>query len=476
MDDARVPDPTSFFSWELGRENQYVVQRQFANSLVAHEGRLLKILGIGFGLAIVIGAAIGNGILRNPGIVVANLGAAWLVVAAWTVGGIIALIGANTYAELSTALPEDGGPYVFIRRAYGDFWGFAGGMSDIAQNCFALAYFTITIGEFLRLIVPAIDGWHGAIGIAFLLLFTLLNWIGLRAGDFTQKLTSLIKVGSLITLVVVCFAFGPVEVAPAAPVDSVLSRADPLLILGGFALAMNAVIGTYSGWNTAVYFSEENTDSARSVPRSLFFGVGTVLVIYVLVNAALVYAMPIDNIAASKLPAADFITGLVGGVGGTIITVLAICSVLGVMNAGLLFVPRITFALARGGFLPARFADVNKGGTPAPALFLTTCLALILAISGTYETLLEISAFIALTIDSLIYLALFVLRRREPELARPYRAIGYPILPAIALAAALFILALFVVGNTINSLIAVGIFVASYPIFLLIKLAMKRSK
>lgn len=442
----------------------------------AHRGHLLKILGVGFGLAIVIGAAIGNGILRNPGIVAANLGTAWLVVTAWTVGGIISLIGANTYAELSTALPEDGGPYVFIRRAYGDFWGFAGGMSDFAQNACALAYFTITIGEFLRMIFPAIDGYHNAMGIGFLLLFTFLNWIGLRAGDFTQKVTSLAKVVSLFALVVACFAFGPVETTAAPPVASVLTRTEPLLLIGGFALAMNAVIGTYAGWNTAVYFSEENTDSSRSVPRSLLGGVATVMVIYVLVNAALVYAMPIGSIAASKLPAADFITGVMGSVGGTLLTCLAVCSVLGVMNASLLFAPRISFALARSGFLPARFADVNKGGTPAPALFLTASLGLIFALSGTYETLLEISVFLVLAIDSAVYLALFVLRQKEPELARPYRARGYPVLPAIALAAALSILGLFIIGNTTNSMISIGVIAATYPIFRIVRLIMRRSE
>ena len=450
--------------------------QSIGNVFTAHEGRLLKILGIGFGLAIVIGTAVGNGILRNPGIVAANLGSAWLVVAVWAIGGFIALIGANTYAELATALPEDGGPYVFIRRAYGDFWGFAGGMCDFVQNGCSIAYFTITIGEFSRMIFPAVGERHQVVGISCLLVLTFLNWIGLRAGEFAQKLTSLIKVAALFALVAACIAFGPIRATGAPPVESVLTGSNPWIILGGFALAINAVIGTYAGWNTAVYFSEENVDCSRCVPRSLFGGVATVMVIYVLVNAALLYAMPIESIAASKLPAADFVTGLLGSAGGTLITALAICSVLGVMNAGLLFVPRIVFAMSRGGYLPARFAEVNKGGTPAPALFLTVFVALICALSGTYETLLEISVFLFLASDSAVYLALFVLRRREPELLRPYHARGYPILPALALAAALFILGLFVVGNTTNSLISIGILVATYPVFLIVRTIMRRSK
>jgi APA family basic amino acid/polyamine antiporter len=249
-----------------------------------------------------------------------------------------------------------------------------------------------------------------------------------------------------------------------------------MLVVSGWALAMNAVMGTYSGWNTAVYFSEENTNASRSLPKSLFGGLTTVAIIYVLVNAALLYAMPVASISASKLPAADFVTQLWGGTGGTLITSLAICSVLGVMNAALLFVPRIGFALSRDGYLPSQVAYVNSGGTPATALFVLVLISLVFAFSGTYETLLEIAVFIVLLVDSAVYAALFVLRRREPELARPFRAIGYPVLPAAALAAALLILGLFVAGNTTNSVIAIGLVIATYPVFLIARWFMKGSE
>ena len=135
------------------------------------------------------------------------------------------------------------------------------------------------------------------------------------------------------------------------------------------------------------------------------------MAVYILVNAALLYAMPIGSIAASKLPAADFATKVFGSVGGTLITCIALCSIIGILNAALMYVPRILFAMSRGGFLPARIAQVNTGGTPAIALFLTVVIALIFAMSGTYETLLEIGTFLVLAGDSAVYLAIFVLRR-----------------------------------------------------------------
>jgi APA family basic amino acid/polyamine antiporter len=139
-----------------------------------------------------------------------------------------------------------------------------------------------------------------------------------------------------------------------------------------------------------------------------------------------------------------------------------------------MYVPRTLFAVSRDGFLPARIAEVNSGGTPATALFLTVVLSLAFAMSGTYETLLEIATFLVLTGDSAVYLALFVLRRNEPDLARPYRAFGYPILPAIVLLGAWFLLGLFVVGNTGNSLYAIGILFLMYPVYLVLRVVMRR--
>jgi APA family basic amino acid/polyamine antiporter len=439
-----------------------------------YEGKLLKILGVGFGLAVAVGGAIGGGILRNPGIVAANLGSEWLVIGAWTLGGVFSLIGANTYAELATAVPQDGGPYVFIRRAYGDFWGFAGGMNDFVQNCCATAYLSIAFGEFLGSIVPAFAGRQNIVAIVLIFSLAGLNWNGVRAGELAQKITSFAKVAAFAALALACFVFGSRGSFDAQPVTPVFSLSSPLLIFGGVALAMNSVMATYSGWYAAAYFSEENKNCSRSMPRALMGGVLVVMAVYLLVNAALLYAMPIGNIAASKLPAADVAASIIGDFGGTLITCLALCSIIGILNAALMYVPRTLFAVSRDGFLPARIAEVNSGGTPATALFLTVVLSLAFAMSGTYETLLEIATFLVLTGDSAVYLALFVLRRNEPDLARPYRAFGYPILPAIVLLGAWFLLGLFVVGNTGNSLYAIGILFLMYPVYLVLRVVMRR--
>jgi APA family basic amino acid/polyamine antiporter len=246
-------------------------------------------------------------------------------------------------------------------------------------------------------------------------------------------------------------------------------------VFGGVALAMNSVLGTYSGWNSAIYFTEENTNATRNVPRALIGSVLLIMTIYVLMNAALLYALPLGTIAASKLPAADFATYAFGSVGGTLITCLAVCSILGILNAALMYVPRILFAVSRGGFIPRPLSDVNSGGTPSKALFLTMILACVFLMTGSYETLLEVATFLVLANDSAVYLSLFILRRKEPELERPYKAFGYPVLPAIVLLAAWFFLGLFVVGNTSNSLYAIGILFLIYPVYLLVKWSTHRT-
>ncbi|MCA1623056.1 MAG: amino acid permease [Acidobacteria bacterium] len=441
-----------------------------AESPTLQKNKLLKILGIGFGLAIVISGMIGTGIFRTPGIVAANLGNAWLIIVVWILGGIYALVGANTFSELATTLPEAGGPYVYIRRAFGDFFGFAGGMNDFIQNCCANAFLAIAFGEYLGALAPSFAGRENFIAVAVLLLLFLINWIGLKAGDFTVKLLSFIKVVALFILIAACFIFGGNKTGAS---ESTAAFSGSLAVFAAVALALQSVFVTYNGWNMATYFAEENTDPARAIPRSMFGGVLIVMTIYVLINAALLYVLPIAEIAASKLPAADTAVSVFGDAGGKIITAIALVSILGILNGQLLFQPRILFSMSRDGLLPSVGAKVNAGGTPIVALLIVLVLSIGFALSGTFETLLAIAAFLSLATDTACYLALFILRRREPDLPRSYRAVGYPALPAIVLIGAWILLIVYVVGDTMNSLYSIGILLLLYPAFLIVRRLLK---
>lgn len=439
---------------------------------INQENKLLKILGIGFGLAIVIGGMIGTGIFRTPGIVAANMGNVWLILGVWIFGGIYALFGVNTFAELATTLPEDGGPYVYIRRAFGNFFGFAGGVNDFIQQSCGNAFIAVAFGEYLGALVPSLDGRENFLAVVILVALFAVNWIGLRAGDFAQKLTSFIKVAALFMLIAACFIFGENNSAVSSESTAVFSGS-LLAVFAAFALSLQSVMGTYAGWNQATYFSEENTDPARAIPRAMFGGTLIVMAIYVLINAAMLYVLPIGEIAASKIPAAVAAVQVFGDAGGKIITALALVSILGILNGSFLTQPRVMFAMSRDGLLPPQGAKVNAGGTPTVALLTTLIMSVAFALSGTFESLLAISAFLNLASDSACYLALFVLRRREPDLPRPYRAVGYPVLPAIVLIGAWILLIVYVVGNTVNSLYSIGILLLLYPAFLIVRRLLK---
>lgn len=435
------------------------------------QNALLRILGLGFGLAIVVGGTVGVGILRNPGGVAEQLGSVSLILIAWTLGGVYALLGANYLAELATMIPRAGGYFVYALRAYGRFGGFVAGWSDWLYQTLGLAFIAVVFGEYsVELFGTEFAGDRIVFTVSALLVLAVLNWIGLRAGSTTQKLTSLLKAAALVAFVAACFIFGgqgggaTVSEAPASAPD-----ATPFAAVVAFILAFQRVLGTYDGWHSAIYFAEEDTNPTQNVPRSLFLGILAIVAIYLLVNVALIYVLPLSQIAGSKFAGADATAAIFGELGGQIVTALALLSLIGIMNALLMMCPRILLALGREGLFAAKAAEVNSGGTPVFSLVVTASAAIILSSIGTFELLLAISQFFAVVITILLVISLFLLRRREPDLPRPYLAKGYPFLPLIVLLIAVLLFVGYIVSNPYPSLYALILLAVSYPIFRLIR-------
>ena len=431
---------------------------------------LLRVLGVGFGLAVVIGGTIGIGILRAPGPIAAALNDPALIIAVWLLGGVYVLLGANSLAELATALPRAGGPYVYARRAYGDYAGFVVGWGDWLNYTVAQAFLAVAFAEYAGALLPALAGHEGAVAVATLAGFGLLHWTGVRSGSVVQQLASVLKMLALVGFVAVCFwadpAPLPAAVAPPAP------PVEPLrgtLLLMAMVVSMQMVFETYSGWNSAVYFTEEDRNPGRNLPRALFGGALVVIGIYVLVNLAYLHVVPLEVLAASKLPAADAMHAVFGPRSAQLVTALAALSLLGILNAGLMNTPRILYALGRDGLFAERAQTVNAGGTPVIALLVCTAGAAALAASGTFEELFLLGAFIGVLLDGSMAIALFVLRRREPGLARPYKAFAYPFAPLLYAAIALAIFAGFLVHDPRGSLLAITAIAASYPLYRLLK-------
>jgi APA family basic amino acid/polyamine antiporter len=436
-------------------------------------GRLLRVLGVGFGLAVIIGNTIGAGILRAPGDVARQLPHAWLFLAVWAAGGAYALLGANAVAELGTMIPRSGGQYVFARRALGDYAGFLVGWSDWLSTCGTTAAVSVVIGDYSVALFPALGGRAAPVAVTVAVLFALIQWRGIRWGGGVQNVTSLLKCLAFAALILACFALGGGARAATA---SDVTRLPHGLTLGlAVVLALQAVIYTYDGWAGVVYFSEEVRDPARDIPRSLFGGVLLVLAIYLLVNLALLYVLPISRVAGSDLAVGAAAQELFGANGDRVIRALTIVSMLSGLNAYHLMATRVLFAMGRDKLFSERAAHVNAGGTPTVALFVSCAVAvLFIVLSGTFAKIIAGLSFFFVANYTMTFASLFVLRRREPRAARPFRAWGYPWTTALALAGSVAFLvgavAADLAGETRDSLYALSLLAASYPAFRIVKL------
>ncbi len=422
-------------------------------------------------MAVIIGGTVGVGILRNPGGVAEQIPSVWLIMFAWTLGGVYCLLGANYLAELAAMMPKAGGYYVYAQRAYGDFGGFVVGWSDWLYATMGLSFIAVVFGEYAsELLTPELASGRIIFSGSILVLIALLNLIGLRSGSATQKLTSLVKTVALIAFVIACFIYGgQADTALIAGKSEITTSGGTFAQLVAFILAFQLILGTYDGWHSAIYFSEEDTDPTRNVPRSLFVGVVAIIGIYLLVNFALLYVLPMSQLSGSKFAGAEAMSLIFGARSGQIVTVLALLSLIGIINALMMLCPRILLALSRDRLFTPKAAIINKGGTPVVGLAVTALTAIVLSSIGSFEMLLAISQFLAVVIAIMLVISLFILRRRDPEAPRPFRAWGYPFAPLLVLVIAVLLFFGYIVSNPYPSAYALVFLALSYPLYRAIK-------
>jgi APA family basic amino acid/polyamine antiporter len=437
-----------------------------ARTAAPRRGQLLRILGVGFGLAVIIGNTIGAGILRTPGEVAAHLPGVGLFMGVWVAGGLYALLGAVSIAELGTMIQRSGGQYVFAREALGEYAGFVVGWSDWLSTCGTSAAVSIVVGEYAGVLVPGLAGKTSIIAAAVVAAFAILQWRGVRSGSLTQQVSSLVKALAFVALIVACFALG--GGGALAGTEPAPSSADSSFLLA-VVLALQAVIYTYDGWTGAIYFSEEVRDADRNIPRAMFGGLLAVIAIYLLFNLAMLYVLPVSEIAGQTLAAGAAAQAIFGQHGDAILRSLTIVSMLSSVNANQLMATRVVFAMSRDGLFSSRLVAVNQGGTPAPALLVSTLVAMAFILSGTFEKVIALLAFFFVANYVISFTSVFVLRRREPERERPYKAWGYPWTTGLALACSVAFLTGAVASDTRNSLYSLALLGASYPAFHLLK-------
>jgi APA family basic amino acid/polyamine antiporter len=428
-------------------------------------GHLLRVLGVGFGLAVIIGNTIGAGIFRGPGQIAEQLPAPAPFLLVWLAGGLYALLGAISLAELGTMIPRSGGQYVFARYALGEYAGFVVGWSDWISSCGSTAAVALLIGTFSGALFPALQGKAVLTAAAVAIFFALLQWRGIVWGSNTQNFTSLIKALAFLALIVAAFIFGGKGALATSPF------ATSAITLTAVIASLQSAIYTYDGWAGVIYFSEEVKNSGRDIPRSLFGGVLLITAIYVLVNISLLYVLPMSQIAGKEFAAGEAANVIFGAHGDTIFRCLTIASMLSAINALHLMATRVIFAMSRDGLVTTKAAVVNEGGTPTISLLLSALVALLFIVFGQkFERVITVLAFFFVANYILSFISLFVLRRREPDKPRPYRAWGYPFTTALALIGSLLFLAGAVLADTANSLYALLLLAVSYPVFRLMKM------
>jgi basic amino acid/polyamine antiporter, APA family len=412
-------------------------------------GHLRRVLGLGFGLAVSVGGTIGVGILRTPGLIAQQIHAPAMILFFWSAGGLYTLLGAICLTELGVMLPQAGGYYVYARRAFGNTAGFAVGWTDWLMYCSVLAYLSIAIAEFVAVLGPSLSSAVRFVAVSILVAVVLLQWFGIRISSQFQELTTSLKFVAFLALVAMALLV-------PTPGHSSPDLVSPTTF-SGLIIALQAIVITYGGWQSPLYFMEEDRDPSRNLPRTMIGGVLSVTGIYLLVNMALLKVLPMSELSGAKLPAADAAQVIAGAHGRDLITILSVISLVPLLNAVMMMGTRVIFAMGRDRLFWSRTSTVNAGGTPDVAALLTTATAVGLIITGTFQRLVAMTSFFLAANYSVSCVALILLRRREPELRRPYRAWGYPWSVWVVIVGSVAFLVAMLIGDPFNGLAALGL-------------------
>jgi APA family basic amino acid/polyamine antiporter len=424
---------------------------------------LRRELGVWGAIAIVVGTVIGSGIFLVPRSMIERVGSPEMVFVVWIAGGLLSLAGALTYAELAAAYPRAGGEYVYLREAYGPLYGFLYGWTQmwVAKSgsiaTLATGFFLYTANFFPGLeaaaaVIPLPIGpdggpleiqWGQLFAIALILALGFLNYFGVKLGGHVQVATTAIKVALIGAIVVIGFTSGVGDTANLRTSVPVAGGA-----AAAFFAAMVGALWAYDGWNNVTMVASEVRRPQRYLPIALILGTVFVIGVYLLTNLAYFYVLPAETVASTDRVAAAMMQKAMGGPGAAAVSVAAMISMFAALNGSILTGSRVPYAMALDGLFFRRAADVHpRHRTPAASIAMLTCWSAVVVLSGRFDDLFTYVIFASWILYGLSAASVIVLRRKRPDLERPYRTIGYPWTPAVFLVVA----ACFVVSTLIQS-------------------------
>ena len=413
---------------------------------------------------IVIGTVIGSGIFLTPGAVVRNAGSGGMALVAWTVGGILSLLGALTFAELGASRPQSGGIYVYLKDAFGPLLAFLFGWTMfLVIGSGSLATLGAAFPRYLSVFVPLSDTAAKIVSLLVIVAVSLLNIRGTRESANVQGVATAIKVAVLIALATALVALSSGDRAPQPwwPAEFSFST------ITGMVTGMIGVLWAYEGWQYATFSAGEMVDPQKNFGRGIVIGTLILIGIYVFANVGYFAALGIDGVAASNRVASDAATAVLGPWAGRALAAVILVSVFSAANGLALTLPRLFFAMAQDRMFFAKLAQVHpKFGTPAAAIAGTALWSAVLVLSGTFEQLLTYVVFMSWLWFALAALAIFAYRRREPDAPRPFRTPGYPLTPVLFVLAALGIVVNTVFAQPTQALVGLGITLLGVPAYL----------
>jgi APA family basic amino acid/polyamine antiporter len=419
-------------------------------------------IGLFSATMLVVGGIIGSGIFLNPAIVAQRVGSPRLIVATWTLGALVALLGAFIFSELGARHPAAGGGYVYLRDAFGPLPAFLYGWALLlAIATGAAAAVAVTFASYaapLLGLAPASQPWLAGSAIVVL---SAINIVGVRPGSVTQNVFTLLKLAAIGALVVAALVAPPIVGANAA---TTVAAPDSIVLAIGTALV--PVLFAYGGWQQTNFVAEEMVDPERNLPRALVLGVVIVAVVYLAVNLTYLQALGVPALAGSRAPAADVMGAYFGDAGRRLIAAGIAISTFGFLNLVILVTPRVYQAMARDGLFFARFAELHpRYRTPVAAIVVQGAWAVCLLLSGSYGQLLDYVTFADWIFFGVTAATLFVYRRRGAGAAARYRAPLYPLSVILFCAACLYVVAGAVVSNPWNALRGALLLAAGVPVF-----------
>lgn len=437
---------------------------------------LKRELGVWSAAAIVVGTVIGSAIFLVPNDMVKNVGSPAMVFAVWIFGGMLSLFGALSYAELAAALPEAGGEYVYLREAYGPLWGFvygwtqmfvakSGSIATLATGFFIyLANFRPEL-EQVWVVVPLPFGhleirYGQILAIAVIAVLALINYFGVKIGGNVQVILTLVKVGLIAAIIVIGLGTSQGSVA-----NYHTSVAAPGGITGFFA-ALVAALWAYDGWNNVVMVASEVRRPQRNLPWSLILGTSFVIVIYLLANLAYFRVLPADAVASTSRVAAETMRRVLGTPGANAVSIAAMISIFAALNGSILSGSRVPFAMARDGLFFGKVSFVHpRHHTPSVSILVLNIWASVLVLSGKYDDLYNYVIFGSVILYAMATAAVIVLRVKQPDLPRPYRTLGYPLIPVIFVLGIACLLVSTLVKRPIESLVGLGLISLGLPFY-----------